>query len=363
MKKKLSLPLLLSVLVMILVNVTNTPVKAGDAPRKSLTIANSIYTGWAPHYWLRDSGVYQKWGDKYNTNVSLQHFSYDAALAAFAAGKVDAVTATNMDCLAAFCSAGVDCTVLVIGDYSNGNDGILTRLNVEDVKGLRGQTFHLLQLSVSHYLLARALDMNSMKEKDIKLMDADPDKLQAAFLADEGQKVVVTWNPMVMNLAASRGIKKVFDSSKIPGEILDLLVIRTDTLKKNPEFGELLVGAWYEAMTLFTSRGPEQKDMVEKMAASQESKVSEFNAMVTTTAFYYTPSSAMEAARSAEFKERTDFVRKFAFDKGLYGNDADNVDYIGIEYPDGSVVGNKDRIKLRFNMAYTQMAVEGKLKR
>ena len=46
---------------------------------------------------------------------------------------------------------------------------------------------------------------------------------------------VVTWNPLLSEIMAMPDSHEVFDSSKIPGEIIDLMVVNTETLKANPE--------------------------------------------------------------------------------------------------------------------------------
>ena len=50
---------------------------------------------------------------------------------------------------------------------------------------------------------------------------------------------------------------KIFDSSMIPSEILDLMVVNTETLADNPDFGKALVGAWCELMG-FMAAGDEE---------------------------------------------------------------------------------------------------------
>ena len=55
------------------------------------------------------------------------------------------------------------------------------------------------------------------------------------------------------------GAKLVFSSPKIPGEILDLLVVDTATLKANPNLGKALVGIWYETMALMQRQDAEGK--------------------------------------------------------------------------------------------------------
>jgi NitT/TauT family transport system substrate-binding protein len=107
---------------------------------------------------------------------------------------------------------------------------------------------NLVELSVSHYLLARALDSVGWHERDlagvVNTSDAD---MIAAFQTDDVQ-AVVTWNPLVSTIMESPEANMLFDSSDIPGEIIDMMVVNTETLEANPDFGRALVGAWYELM-------------------------------------------------------------------------------------------------------------------
>ena len=48
---------------------------------------------------------------------------------------------------------------------------------------------------------------------------------------------MVTWNPQLSAIAATPGSTQVFDSSKVPGEIIDLMVVNSATLKDNPALG------------------------------------------------------------------------------------------------------------------------------
>jgi NitT/TauT family transport system substrate-binding protein len=45
----------------------------------------------------------------------------------------------------------------------------------------------------------------------------------------------------------------------------------------------------------------------------------------------------------------------------LLGNNSKSVDDVAIRYPDGSVQGKPDRVRLRFDVSYMQMAAQGKL--
>jgi NitT/TauT family transport system substrate-binding protein len=54
--------------------------------------------------------------------------------------------------------------VLIIGEYSNGNDGIVLKKGT-GVADLKGQKINLVELSVSHYLLARGLDSAGLSKR------------------------------------------------------------------------------------------------------------------------------------------------------------------------------------------------------
>src|SRR5258706_345970 len=83
------------------------------------------------------------------------------------------------------------------------------------------------ELSVSHYLWARALALNGMKKKDVKLVTTSDADIASVYTAD-ANGAAVTWNPPLMQARQAPGTTLVFDSSKIPGEIMDLMVVRTD---------------------------------------------------------------------------------------------------------------------------------------
>ena len=54
-------------------------------------------------------------------------------------------------------------------------------------------------------------------------------------------------------------------------------------------------------------------------------------------------------------------VRQFCFDHGLLGKNVGTVDDVAIRYPDGSVQGKPDRVRLRFDTDYMEMAAQNKL--
>jgi len=350
-----------SILILSLVLVCANATEAADAgKKKKLTLAVSIYAGWMPWYYAKEQGILKKWGDKYGLDINVNYMDYAPSLDAFVAGQADACVMTNMECLDMPASAGVDSSAIIMGDYSNGNDAILTR-NKLALDKIKGQNVYLVEKTVSQYLLSRALEGVKMKESDVKIVNVSDSDIAPSFLAGKNQQVVVTWNPMVMEIEKNRGITRVFDSSKIPGEIQDLCVVNTKVLKAHPEFARALVGAWYEVMGVMTKKDATGDLAIKKMAELSKASPVEFTGQLKTTAMFYTPQTASTYIKSAELKGKQDLVRKFCFAHNLLGENAKSVDVVGIEYPDGTIQGDKNKVKMHYVSTYMDEAAAGKI--
>lgn len=314
----------------------------------SFRVAWSHYTGWEPWGYAEHSGILKKWADKYGIDIQLTLVNdYIESINLYTAGKFDACTMTNMDALTIPAVGGIDSTAVIIGDFSDGNDGIVMKQG-ETVADLRDRSVNLVELSVSHYLLARALDMNGMSEKELKVVNTSDADIAALFVSDPNG-AAVTWNPPLMQARNAPGARLVFDSSKIPGEIIDMMVVKTDA---PDSLKQALAGAWYETMAAMSAKTPQAKDAIAFMAEASAATVPEFKAQLATTAMFYQAGNAAEFAASEQIKTTMQHVRQFSFDKGLYGANADSPDFVGIEFDDGSVLGDNGNVKLRFTASY-----------
>jgi len=225
------------------------PAPAAQAAQPTFTVGWSVYAGWNPYFYMAKSGILKRWADKYQVAIKVQRFDYAASLDAFVAKNIDACTMTNMEALDMPAAAGVDSTAVIIGDYSNGNDAVLARNNIS-LAQLSGKPILLVQKTVSEYLLERAMNMNGLDNQlnHLKLMNTSDSDIVGAFLGNKSNQVAVTWKPLVSEiLAQDSGVKELFDSSKIPGEILDLLVVRSEVLNRpdgsGQRFAKAITGA------------------------------------------------------------------------------------------------------------------------
>lgn len=325
--------------------------------KDKFSFAWSHYTGWEPWGYATDQGIVKKWADKYGIQIKVVLVNdYIESINLYTAGSFDGVVATNMDGLTIPAASGVDSTALIIGDYSNGNDGIVSK-SADAVSALKGKTINLVELSVSHYLLARALDKNGLSERDVKIVNTSDADIASVFLTTEDASAV-TWNPPLQQARNGKGAKLIFDSSMLPGEIQDIVFVKTQI---DPRFKKALVGAWYETMAKMTTDEAESVSAIVAMAGGAGATVPEFKAQLKTTAMFYTPSEAVAFVKQEQLKTITKAVRDFSFQKGLLGAGGKSPDVVGIEFADGSVLGDRKNVKFRFDTTYMQLAADGKL--
>jgi NitT/TauT family transport system substrate-binding protein len=334
---------------------------AEAAAKKSFRIAWSIYVGWMPWAYAAETGVMKKWADKYGIEVELvQVKDYVDSINQYTAGAFDGCAMTNMDALTLPAAAGVDTSAVIIGDFSNGNDGIVLK-NGPSLADLSGRRVGLVQFSVSHYLLARALETAGLTESDVTIVNTSDADIVGVFSTTPEMNAVVTWNPQLAAVLKVPKVNLVFDSSMIRGEIIDLMVVNTQTLRDNPDLGKALVGAWYEVMTTMLRKDEAGAAALDFMARASGTDVAGYKAQLAATRLFSDPQSAIAFAMSADLPTTMNRVRKFSFAHGLLGNGAASADAVGVQMPDGQILGDASNVKLRFDTEYTALAADGKL--
>ena len=327
--------------------------------RETFRIAWTTYIGWMPWHYADQHGIIKKWADKYHIQIEMVHLDcYRDSLLRYTSGDFDGCAMTNMDALTIPAAQGVDSTALIIGDFSNGNDGIVLK-GKQQLNALAGHSIHLAEGSVSHYLLARALQIQGMNERDVHTIDLPDDKLVAAY-ATPAVTATATWNPHLSELLKMADSHKVFDSSYIPGEIIDLMVVRSDRLASHPELGKALTGAWYEVMSIMSGADERAQQARTEMGEAAGTDLIGYEAQMAATRMFYQPQDAANFAESPELAKTMQQVADFAANHGRPDKRSRNSKAIGIEMPAGSY-GDQRNIKLRFTGDFMRQAAAGKL--
>jgi NitT/TauT family transport system substrate-binding protein len=155
--------------------------------------------------------------------------------------------------------------IVLIVDVSHGADVVVGRSGMRTMKDLRGKRVAVESGALGAFVMSRALTLNDMKASDVSIVHLESNEHPAAFR--QGQvDGAVTFDPYRSQLVGS-GARILFDSSQIPGEIVDLLAVRASVLDKNPHAVQTMLAAWFKALD-YLERNP--KDAAARMAVREQ---------------------------------------------------------------------------------------------
>jgi len=210
------------------------------AQAEPLKIGYSDWPGWVA--W--EVGIEKGWFKEAGVEVKFEWFDYVASMDAFAAGQLDAVAMTNGDTLVTG-ATGARGVMILINDYSNGNDMVVAGPGIKSVKDLKGKKIGVEVGFVSHLLLLDALEQNGLSEADVELVNV-PTNETPQVLASGDVDAIVAWQPNSgMALQQVPGSTAVFSSADQPGLIYDVLAVAPASLAANKADWGKVVKVWY----------------------------------------------------------------------------------------------------------------------
>lgn len=205
--------------------------------------------------WFKEAGV----------DVSFEWFDYSASMDAFAAGKIDGVGLTNGDTLV-IGSGGTKGVMLLVTDYSSGNDMIIAKHGIKTIADLKGKKVAVEQGLVDHLLLLNALKKAGLKESDIILVNAKTNDMPQV-LASTDVAAVGVWQPIAgAALKAVPGSSAIYTSADQPGLIYDGFVASPASVKARRSDWQKFVKVW-DKVVAYIKDPKTQPDAVKIMSA------------------------------------------------------------------------------------------------
>ena len=204
-----------------------------------LKIGYSDWPGWVAWQVAIEKGWFKEEG----VDVQFEWFDYVPSMDAFSAGKIDAVCMTNGDALVVGATGGKSVMIL-INDYSNGNDMIVAKPGIKSLKDLKGKKIGVEVGFVDHLLLLNGLEKAGMKESDVTLVNTKTNETPQV-LASGDVDAIGAWQPssgQAMKLVA--GSTAVYTSAEEPGLIYDVLAVNPASLSSRREDWLKVVKVW-----------------------------------------------------------------------------------------------------------------------
>lgn len=260
-----------------------------------LKVGYSDWPGWVAWQvaiekgWLKEAGV----------DVKFEWFDYSASMDAFAAGKLDAVTMTNGDALVT--GAGGKSVMLLLTDYSNGNDMIIGKPGIKSVKDLKGKKVAVEVGLVEHLLLVNALKKAGLKENDVTLVNAKTNELPQVF-ASSDIAATGAWQPVASEaLKAVPGSRPIYTSADEPGLIYDVLAVSPGSAKARKAEWAKMVTVW-DKVVAYIKDPKTQGDAVRIMAARSGVPAADYLPLLKGTHFLSIEDGRKIYVKGADFK-------------------------------------------------------------
>ena len=234
---------------------------AAQLSAQPLQIGYSDWPGWVA--W--EVAIEKNWFEEADVDVEFQWFDYVASMDAFAAGQLDAVAMTNGDTLVTGAVGGPG-VMVILNDYSNGNDMIVARPGITSVSELAGKTIGVEIGFVGHLLLLNALEEAGLTEDDVELVNV-PTNETPQVLASGDVDAIVAWQPNSgQALDQVPGSTAIYTSANEPGLIYDVLAVSPVSLATQRSEWSKVVDVWYRTVDYILDPAT-QADAVEIMAA------------------------------------------------------------------------------------------------
>ena len=269
---------------------------------------NSFVLAWSEYPSWSVFGVAEKMGlidgaagkhgtveDKYGIDIVLKQLDYDPCLAAYANKQVDAVCITNMDALIP--AEEIPSVAILPTSTSNGADACIS-VGIDSIEALKEYEVFGLEKTVSEYCFVRNLEERGLSPTDYKFSNKDPGAAaQAMQLKDPSTHAIMVWNPFVLQTLKERSDAEVlFDSSTIPGEIIDMVVVSKEALHRpgGEKFAHAVIEAFYAVNDAIADPGTGDETLVAIGEKFSNLGLEDMKKVVKQTEFYKNPGEALE---------------------------------------------------------------------
>ena len=255
----------------------------GEPVVTPLTVGMNPWVGYDPLVLARDRGL----ADPKQVRV-VELPSSSESLRHLRNGLLDAATLT-LDETLRLADSGVDVRIVAMLDASNGGDVVMAAPRIASPAQLKGEFIAVEDSGVGALLLQRMLQKAGLTRADVRVTNMEVAQhllaLQSGTVA-----AAVSFEPLADSMEVA-GFRRIFDSSEIPGEILDVLVVRADVLQQRPESVDALLSAWYQGLHVFQL---DTSGAAQSLAQGTDLSPEAYEAVLGGLAFYSRDASAQE---------------------------------------------------------------------
>lgn len=209
-------------------------------PSSLLRIGANLWTGYETLYLARDLGYYDQQPIKL-----VDYPSGTEEVRAYRNHEIEGA-GLSIDQALSIAATQDNIKIITIMDVSHGGDVILGKPEIANIKALKGKRVGVESTALGAFFISRALEKNGMSVKDIQIVSLELTEHERAYKQGKVD-AVVTFGPARIKLLAA-GAKLLFDSSQIPGEIVDILAVSNEAITNSSDTIQSLVDGRFRAL-------------------------------------------------------------------------------------------------------------------
>ncbi len=222
-----------------------TSVVGCSKPQMLMRAGAIVFPGYELMFMARDQGLL----DPRRVRL-VEMLATTDTLRALASGQLEA-GAMTLDEMMSARADGLDLRAVVVLDVSQGADVVMARPGIT-LEKLKGKRVAAEEGAMGAVMLSALLQAAQLEVHEIQKVPMTLDRSVAVFRSGKVD-AVVTAEPWATQLEA-QGAKRIFDSARIPGRIVDVLAVRADAMDECAAAIRTLVAAHFEARRYFAEQ-------------------------------------------------------------------------------------------------------------
>ena len=279
--------------------------------KQPISIAISSRAGVEPLELAAQLGYFEKHG----VEVKLIRFSvYSDSIEALIDGKVDAGMHTLDDAIRYY-AGGRDVRVVLLTDYSYGNDGLVARPGIDSLTDLRGARIGVETETVGHLSLLKILEAGKLAENDVTIVNIPTWEIEQSMLngiVDAG----VTWEPYLTRTARETGGKVLITSREYPETIITTMTFDAAIVKRRPQDVQNIVASSFDGVEYIKEH---PQDAYQRMGQAEGISAMEFEKQAAGIQYLHLADNLTLLDEQSEVHAygQADTIAQFLFDQGI----------------------------------------------
>jgi len=285
-------------------------------PPQPLRVGVTVWPGYEPLFLAQSLGYYE------GHPIQLITFPSASEVTRAYRNRAIDVAALTADEVLQISETLADQRIILVCDTSNGADAVLAKPQFQTMQDLRGKRVGFEDNALGAYMLARALAKSGMTAEDVIAIPVVLEEHEHAY-ASGLVDAVVTFEPRRARLLTA-GAHIVFDSSQIPGEIVDVLLAPPELVEADDARLAALINGWFRALDYLEQQ---PQDAAQRIAPREQ----------------ITPDDFLASLQFIELPDRAENLR-------LLGDSEDNLSATLLRLQEAMIanklLSNADEIKL-----------------